>query len=134
MALEGLGRPICTPSVLSEKHDILFACPRATMRHRTRSGGPLGGRVPDRGHHSEAWANEWALKSPSTARTDRYTVEDGCGGVGGRLRMGTCPDSCLRVQICTAESRIPWLPGSSTVPVVSGRLKVEFSHFWLRGW
>ena len=27
---------------------------------------------------------------PSAARTDRYVVEDGCGGVGGRLRTGAC--------------------------------------------
>ena len=88
VALEGLGRPICTPSVLSEKRDISFACSRATTRHRNRSGGPLGVAAGRLRVMSEACAKAWALKSPSAARTDRYAVEDGCGGVGGRLRTG----------------------------------------------
>jgi hypothetical protein len=90
VALEGLGRPISTPSVLSEKRDISFACSRATTRHRNRSGGPLGVAAGQTMIISEAWAKDWALNSPSAARTDRYTVEDGCGGVGGRLRTGGC--------------------------------------------
>ena len=98
VALEGLGRPISTPSVLSEKRDISFACSRATTRHRNRSGGPLGVAAGQTMIISEAWAKDWALNSPSAARTDRYTVEDGCGGVGGRLRTGACPDRRLSVQ------------------------------------
>ena len=90
VALEGLGRPIRTPSVLSEKRDISFACSRATTRHRNRRGAPLGVAAGLRMSISEAWAKEWALKSPSAAITDRYAVEDGCGGVGGRLRTGGC--------------------------------------------
>ena len=47
---------------------------------------------------SEAWTKEWALKSLLAARTDQYAVEDECGGVGGRLRTGACPDRRLSVQ------------------------------------
>jgi len=88
VALEGLGRLICTPSVLSEKRDISFACSRTTTRHRTRIGGPMGVATGLIMAISEAWAKELVLKSPSAARTDRYAVEDGCGWVEGRLRTG----------------------------------------------
>ena len=58
VALEGLGRPICTPSVLSEKRDIAFACSRATTRHRNHSGRPLGVAAGRLVGISEAWAKE----------------------------------------------------------------------------
>ena len=56
VALEGLGRPIRTPSVLSEKRDISFACSRATTRHRNRRGGPLGVTAGRHMGTIEAWA------------------------------------------------------------------------------
>ena len=90
VALEGLGRPIRTPSVLGEKRDISFACSRATTRHKNRRRGPLGVALGRRMGTSEARTKEWALQSPSAASTDRYAVEDGCGGAGGRLRTGAC--------------------------------------------
>ena len=65
VALEGLGRPIRTPSVLGEKRDISFACSRATTRHKNRRGGPLGVAVGRRMGTSEARTKEWALQSPS---------------------------------------------------------------------
>ena len=76
----------------------LFACSRAATRHINRSGGPLRLAAGRSMVISEAWAKEWALKSLSAARTDQYGVEDGCGKVGGRLRMVICPGRRLCVQ------------------------------------